>query len=217
MASIYMHYSPFALRGADWRVAKDILLAHTLETLDLYAPGIRSLIVATEVITPPDLQVQIGLSGGHMFHGEARAGPVVHDATTARPCSLRQPNSRAASLWSGHAPGRVHDRDQRPAGGTGRLDASKLTVTSVQVLRWARLRHGSGQKRRAATVGDGTSRDPPIRWVTEAIMRDTAARARLLAVILAFRSLSIRQARHRRAGPGHLLPSVQEPRLARPP
>ena len=70
VASIYTHYSPFALRGTDWRVAKDILLAHTLQTLDTYAPGIRSLILAADVMSPPDLQAQIGLSGGHMFHGE---------------------------------------------------------------------------------------------------------------------------------------------------
>jgi phytoene dehydrogenase-like protein len=70
VASIYTHYSPFALRGTDWATAKDVLLAHTLDTLETYAPGIRSLIVAADVMTPPDLQVAIGLSGGHMFHGE---------------------------------------------------------------------------------------------------------------------------------------------------
>ncbi len=70
VASIYTHYSPFALRGADWRLAKDMLLTNTLATLEVYAPGIRSLVVAADVITPPELQAQIGLSGGHMFHGE---------------------------------------------------------------------------------------------------------------------------------------------------
>jgi phytoene dehydrogenase-like protein len=70
VASIYTHYAPFAPRGASRDVAKDVLLANTLGTLDSYAPGIRSLVVAAEVLTPAELQMQLGLSGGHMFHGE---------------------------------------------------------------------------------------------------------------------------------------------------
>jgi len=70
VASIYTHYSPFALRGTDRNVAKDMLLANTLTTLEDYAPGIKSLIVAAEVVTPHELERELGLSGGHMFHGE---------------------------------------------------------------------------------------------------------------------------------------------------
>ena len=54
----------------DDRPAKDIVLANTLETLERYVPGIRSLIVAADVKTPLDLQAQVGMSGGHIFHGE---------------------------------------------------------------------------------------------------------------------------------------------------
>ena len=70
VASIYTHYAPFALRGTDWRLAKEMLLANTLDTLETYAPGIRSLVVAADVKTPQDLQAEVGLTGGHMFHGE---------------------------------------------------------------------------------------------------------------------------------------------------
>ncbi len=70
VASIYTHYSPYALRGTDWSVAKDMLLSNTIEALEAYAPGIRSLVLAADVVTPPELQARIGVSGGHMFHGE---------------------------------------------------------------------------------------------------------------------------------------------------
>jgi phytoene dehydrogenase-like protein len=70
VASIYTHYAPFAPRNASREVAKDMLLANTLETLETYAPDIRSMVVAAEVLTPAELQTQLGLSGGHMFHGE---------------------------------------------------------------------------------------------------------------------------------------------------
>jgi len=70
VASIYTHYAPFVPRGASQDVAKDMLLHNTLGTLDTYAPGVRSLVVAAEVLMPADLHTQLGLSGGHMFHGE---------------------------------------------------------------------------------------------------------------------------------------------------
>jgi phytoene dehydrogenase-like protein len=69
VASVYVHYAPRALR-ADWTVARDALLANVLNVLERYAPGLRSQVVAAQVITPLDLERDYGLSGGHIFHGE---------------------------------------------------------------------------------------------------------------------------------------------------
>ncbi len=46
------------------------MLARTLAVLDRYAPGIKALVIAAEVITPAELESVYGLAGGHMFHGE---------------------------------------------------------------------------------------------------------------------------------------------------
>jgi len=70
VASVYVHYAPFGLRGSEWRVAKDVLLDNTLRVLEAHAPGFRSMVVAAEAITPAELQTEYGLSGGHIFHGE---------------------------------------------------------------------------------------------------------------------------------------------------
>ena len=70
VASIYTHYAPFAPRTTDSTLAADMLLTNTLEALETCAPGIRSAVVAADVISPRELQSQAGLSGGHMFHGE---------------------------------------------------------------------------------------------------------------------------------------------------
>jgi phytoene dehydrogenase-like protein len=69
VASIYVHYAPRGLR-ADWTTARDALLANVLNVLERHAPGVRSLIVAAQVITPLDLEGDYGLAGGHIFHGE---------------------------------------------------------------------------------------------------------------------------------------------------
>jgi phytoene dehydrogenase-like protein len=70
VASVYVHYAPYSLRGSDWHVAKDMLLARTIETLEACAPGIRSLVIAADVVTPAELHTEFGLAGGHVFHGE---------------------------------------------------------------------------------------------------------------------------------------------------
>jgi phytoene dehydrogenase-like protein len=47
-----------------------MLLARTIETLEACAPGIRSLVIAADVVTPAELHTEFGLAGGHVFHGE---------------------------------------------------------------------------------------------------------------------------------------------------
>jgi phytoene dehydrogenase-like protein len=49
---------------------RDTLLSRTLNTLERFAPGIRSVIVAAQVITPEELESDYGFPGGHIFHGE---------------------------------------------------------------------------------------------------------------------------------------------------
>jgi phytoene dehydrogenase-like protein len=71
--SVYAHYAPYTLRGANWSSMRDPFLTRVLETLEQYAPGFRSTIVAADTITPADLHSSYGFSGGHIFHGELSA------------------------------------------------------------------------------------------------------------------------------------------------
>ncbi len=68
--SIYAHYAPYVLRGADWRSIEDVLLDRVLQTLDRVAPGIARLVLGSQIITPAALASEYGFHGGHMFHGE---------------------------------------------------------------------------------------------------------------------------------------------------
>ncbi len=45
-------------------------MERVLTQLAHYAPGIRDLIVAAELLTPMDLEAEYGVSGGHWHHGE---------------------------------------------------------------------------------------------------------------------------------------------------
>jgi phytoene dehydrogenase-like protein len=68
--SVYAHYAPYALRGADWPSMRQTFLTNVLTILEENAPGLRSAIVGAEIITPADMHGEYGFSGGHIFHGE---------------------------------------------------------------------------------------------------------------------------------------------------
>ena len=68
--SIYAHYTPYQLRDGNWSQSREVLLKRVLAVLDRFSPGIERLVVASDVITPMDLETTYGFHGGHVFHGE---------------------------------------------------------------------------------------------------------------------------------------------------
>ena len=70
VASVYVHCAPYTLRAGDWDAARQPLLASAMNVLEAYAPGVTSLVVGAQVLTPRDLEGEYGFGGGHVFHGE---------------------------------------------------------------------------------------------------------------------------------------------------
>lgn len=68
--SIHVQFAPYRLKEGDWTARREEFVDHAIGKLEGYAPGLRNLIVAAEVITPRDLDQRFGLSGGHIHHGE---------------------------------------------------------------------------------------------------------------------------------------------------
>jgi phytoene dehydrogenase-like protein len=68
--SAYVQFAPYALREGGWDASRDALGDTVVKSLSNYAPGIASLIVERQVLTPLDLERGWGLTGGHIFHGE---------------------------------------------------------------------------------------------------------------------------------------------------
>ena len=68
--SIYVQYAPYALKSGDWNSRREEFADRVVNTLSDYAPNLKDLIVARQVITPLDLEETYGLSGGHIHHGE---------------------------------------------------------------------------------------------------------------------------------------------------
>ena len=68
--SVYVQFTPYALREGSWETRRDEVGEATLRTLETYAPGISRRVLARQVITPLDLERTYGLTGGHPAHGE---------------------------------------------------------------------------------------------------------------------------------------------------
>ena len=77
MLTALVHYVPYELRRAGTVMramraesAREQLLESLLQQLEAYAPGIRDLIIASEVVVPEDFEASHGMTGGNWHHGE---------------------------------------------------------------------------------------------------------------------------------------------------
>ena len=68
--SAYVQFAPYDLRGRQWDDEREAFARMAIDTLEQRAPGLRSLIVGQQVITPRDLEKTYGFTGGHIFHGD---------------------------------------------------------------------------------------------------------------------------------------------------
>ena len=68
--SIVFEAAPRKLRDTSWSAERERVSAIAVKVLERYAPGIGGLVEASQVITPEDLELDYGLSGGHVEHAE---------------------------------------------------------------------------------------------------------------------------------------------------
>jgi phytoene dehydrogenase-like protein len=68
--SANIFYAPTVLREGDWDVQGPALLEQALEVLEMYAPGLRRLVLHRQLITPLDLERSYGLTYGDIHHGQ---------------------------------------------------------------------------------------------------------------------------------------------------
>jgi phytoene dehydrogenase-like protein len=68
--SVHVQFAPYNLKAGDWQARREEFGDTVVNVLSGYAPNLKGLIVARQVITPLDLEQTYGLSGGHIMHGE---------------------------------------------------------------------------------------------------------------------------------------------------
>ncbi len=68
--SIFVQYAPYALNGGWTDAKREAFGDAVVNTLERYAPNIKSLILHRQVLTPADIERITGLSEGNIFQGE---------------------------------------------------------------------------------------------------------------------------------------------------
>jgi phytoene dehydrogenase-like protein len=69
--SCFVQYAPYKLKpGANWDEQREAFGDAVIDTLAQHAPNIRSIIIERQVLTPLDIERQVGLTEGNIFQGE---------------------------------------------------------------------------------------------------------------------------------------------------
>ncbi|GAB4849153.1 hypothetical protein Ancab_003961 [Ancistrocladus abbreviatus] len=71
VVNLFIQYTPYEPSDGSWKDSayREAFANRCFSLIDEYAPGFSSSIVGYDMLTPPDLEREIGLTGGNIFHG----------------------------------------------------------------------------------------------------------------------------------------------------
>jgi phytoene dehydrogenase-like protein len=67
--SAIVQYAPYALKEG-WHNGRQRFTDTALDTLERFAPGLRSSVIGAELLTAADMEGEFRISGGHWHHGD---------------------------------------------------------------------------------------------------------------------------------------------------
>jgi len=72
--SIFCAYAPYELREGTWEQKRDAFGDAVIDTLSRDIPNLEEIILHRQVLSPWDMEQQMGLTQGNIFHGELSLG-----------------------------------------------------------------------------------------------------------------------------------------------
>ncbi len=91
VVSCFVQYAPYHLAEGTWDDQREAFGDAVIDVLEEYAPGIRSLILHRQVLSPLDIERTVGIPGGNIFHGELRLSQLFLSRPAAGLASYRTP------------------------------------------------------------------------------------------------------------------------------
>jgi phytoene dehydrogenase-like protein len=67
--SAIVQYAPYSLKQG-WDGGRREFIEVVIDTIERYAPGLRKLVIAAQMLAPPDIEREFRITGGHWHHGE---------------------------------------------------------------------------------------------------------------------------------------------------
>ncbi len=106
MMTVFAQYVPPQLASGDWTPEqRDAFGENVLSTIEGYAPGLRDSIVDLEVRTPHELENEVGLTEGNIFHGELTLDQLLFNRPLPGYAQYRGPLKRFYMCGSSTHPG----------------------------------------------------------------------------------------------------------------
>ena len=68
--SCFVQYAPYKLKNGSWEDRREEFGNAVIDTISEYAPNLKKIIIGKQVLTPLDIEQQIGLTEGNIFQGE---------------------------------------------------------------------------------------------------------------------------------------------------
>ena len=68
--SCFVQYAPYKLKNGDWPARREEFGDAVINTITEFAPNLKNIIIGRQVLTPYDIEEQIGLTEGNIFQGE---------------------------------------------------------------------------------------------------------------------------------------------------
>jgi phytoene dehydrogenase-like protein len=69
--SVFAQFAPYELAAGDWDSRRAEIGDAVIDGIAVHAPDLRDCIEEVQVLGPPDIERRIGLTGGHIFQGQA--------------------------------------------------------------------------------------------------------------------------------------------------
>jgi len=106
VASLFcQHFNPHLPNGEDWDDVRDEVADRVISTVEAYAPGFAASVVGRQIKTPKDLERELGLVGGDIFHGALHLDQLFSLRPAAGFADHRSPVAGLYLCGSGSHPG----------------------------------------------------------------------------------------------------------------
>lgn len=71
VVNLFIQYTPYKTLEGSWQdpACRESFAQRCFALIDEYAPGFSSSVIGYDMLTPPDLEREFGLTGGNIFHG----------------------------------------------------------------------------------------------------------------------------------------------------
>lgn len=72
--SVFAQYVPYHFAEGDWETRREEVKTNALASIGRFCDNLSEIVIDAKVLGPPDIEREIGLTGGHIFQGECLPG-----------------------------------------------------------------------------------------------------------------------------------------------